>query len=57
MFLLLLLPLLGAPTHVTPARADGDVAGAVADSTSGKPLPGGEVRITQGGSGDRRHSQ
>ena len=50
MFLLLLLPLVGAPTHATPARADGDVAGAVADSTSGKPLPGGEVRITQGGS-------
>jgi len=50
MFLLLLLPFLGAPAHATPARADGDIAGAVADSTSGKPLPGGEVRITRSGS-------
>ena len=29
--------------------ADGDIAGAVADSATGTPLPGGEVRITRGG--------
>src|SRR6202007_2616180 len=28
---------------------DGDIGGAVADSTSGTPLPGGEVRVHRGG--------
>src|SRR5438876_11386654 len=30
--------------------ADGDVGGSVADSATGTPLPGGEVRIVRGGS-------
>jgi len=40
---------LGAALSARPAFAvDGDIGGAVADSASGTPLPGGEVRITQG---------
>ena len=49
MVMMLLLPLLAAPVHATPATANGDIAGAVADSATGKPLPGGEVRITRSG--------
>jgi len=30
--------------------ATGDIAGTVADSTTGKPLPGGEIRVMQNGS-------
>ena len=30
-------------------RADGDIGGSVTDSATGAPLPGGEVRIMQGG--------
>src|SRR5213595_547822 len=33
----------------TPPAADGDVGGAVADSTTGTPLPGGEVRMVRNG--------
>src|SRR5213595_300658 len=33
----------------TPPAADGDVGGAVADSTTSTPLPGGEVRIVRNG--------
>src|SRR5437879_9251114 len=49
MVMMLLLPLLAAPVHATLATANGDIAGAVADSATGKPLPGGEVRITRSG--------
>jgi len=49
MFMILLLPLLGAPVHAARAGANGDIAGAVTDSATGKPLPGGEVRITRSG--------
>ncbi|OLC95227.1 MAG: hypothetical protein AUJ00_06840 [Gemmatimonadetes bacterium 13_1_40CM_3_70_6] len=49
MVMMLLLPLLAAPVHATPATANGDIAGAVADSATGKPLPGGEVRVTRSG--------
>ena len=49
MVMMLLLSLLAAPVHATPATANGDIAGAVADSATGKPLPGGEVRITRSG--------
>src|SRR5256885_8687411 len=40
------------PALATSARvrvADGDVGGSVADSATGTPLPGGEVRILRGG--------
>jgi len=37
-----------APTPPPPG-ASGDIAGAVSDSISAKPVAGGEVRITQGG--------
>ena len=43
-------PRLSRP-HVPPPRvgiAEGDIAGAVLDSTTGRPLPGGEVRILRG---------
>src|SRR6266851_3854551 len=43
-------PRLSRP-HAPPPRvgiAEGDIAGAVLDSTTGKPLPGGEVRILRG---------
>ena len=32
------------------AASDGDVAGTVTDSATGKPLPGGEVRVLRGSS-------
>src|SRR5213076_1847385 len=42
---------LGAALVARPARAaDGDIGGAVADSATGTPLPGGEVRVTRDGS-------
>jgi len=41
---------LGAALVARPAfGADGDIGGAVADSATGTPLPGGEVRILRGG--------
>src|SRR5690242_1016085 len=47
---LALVALLATALGARPAlAADGDIAGAVADSASGTPLPGGEVRITRGG--------
>src|SRR5881392_4523223 len=38
-----------AAGFTTPPPADGDVGGSVADSATGTPLPGGEVRILRGG--------
>ena len=38
-----------AAGFTTPAPADGDVGGSVTDSTTGTPLPGGEVRIVRNG--------
>ncbi|HUL03044.1 MAG TPA: TonB-dependent receptor [Gemmatimonadales bacterium] len=38
----------GAPAAI-PATGVGDISGAVTDSVTGKPLPGGEVRIVQRG--------
>jgi TonB dependent receptor/Carboxypeptidase regulatory-like domain len=41
---------LGTALWTPPAfGVDGDIGGAVADSTTGTPLPGGEVRIHRGG--------
>jgi len=45
----LLVACLGAALSARPAfAADGDIGGAVADSASGTPLPGGEVRVQRG---------
>src|SRR5436190_23090503 len=38
-----------AAGFTTPPPLDGDVGGSVADSATGTPLPGGEVRIVRGG--------
>src|SRR5437773_1351151 len=38
-----------AAGFTTPPPADGDIGGSVADSATGTPLPGGEVRIRGGG--------
>src|SRR5207249_5072914 len=38
-----------AAGFTTPPPLDGDVGGSVADSATGTPLPGGEVRILRGG--------
>jgi len=38
-----------AAGFTTPPPADGDIGGSVADSATGTPLPGGEVRILRGG--------
>src|SRR5213595_1745196 len=38
-----------AAGFTTPSGADGDVGGSVADSTTGTPLPGGEVRMVRNG--------
>src|SRR5881296_1341438 len=38
-----------AAGFTTAAPADGDIGGSVADSATGTPLPGGEVRILRGG--------
>src|SRR2546422_1278109 len=38
-----------AAGFTTAPPADGDVGGSVADSATGTPLPGGEVRILRGG--------
>src|SRR5437763_10800700 len=40
---------LAAAGFTTPPAADGEVGGSVADSATGTPLPGGEVRILRGG--------
>ncbi len=40
---------LAAAGFTTPPAADGDVGGSVADSATGTPLPGGEVRVLRGG--------
>ena len=37
-----------AAIRVSPRVLEGDIAGTVADSATGKPLPGGEVRILRG---------
>jgi len=48
---LVLVAWLGVALSAGPARAaDGDIGGAVADSATGTPLPGGEVRVTRDGS-------
>src|SRR6266700_4155195 len=39
-----------AAGFTTARPGDGDVGGSVADSATGTPLPGGEVRIVRGGS-------
>src|SRR5437870_3110715 len=41
--------LVAAGVGARPALADGDIGGSVADSASGTPLPGGEVRVVRGG--------
>jgi outer membrane receptor for ferrienterochelin and colicin len=38
-----------AAGFTTPPPVDGDVGGSVADSATGTPLPGGEVRVLRGG--------
>src|SRR5213594_2059013 len=38
-----------AAGFTTPPPADGDIGGSFADSATGTPLPGGEVRILRGG--------
>src|SRR5467141_1183478 len=38
-----------AAGFTTPRPVDGDVSGSVADSATGTPLPGGEVRVLRGG--------
>src|SRR3989454_6104065 len=38
-----------AAGFTTPPPVDGDVGGSVADSATGPPLPGGEVRVLRGG--------
>src|SRR5213076_2334205 len=38
-----------AAGFTTAAPADGDIGGSVADSATGTPLPGGEVRVLRGG--------
>src|SRR2546426_7543544 len=38
-----------AAGFTTPPPVDGDVGGSVADSATGTPLPGGEVRVLGGG--------
>src|SRR5881409_3839869 len=38
-----------AAGFTTPPPADGDIGGAVADSATGTPLPGGEVRAIRAG--------
>ena len=48
---LVLVAWLGVTLSVRPASAaDGDIGGAVADSATGTPLPGGEVRVMRGAS-------
>jgi len=41
-------PRLSRPDVARVVIAEGDIAGAVLDSTTGRPLPGGEVRILRG---------
>ena len=50
--LLVAAVLAGCPLVALPMRPPptGDIAGTVADSTTGKPLPGGEIRVMQNGS-------
>src|SRR5947208_14052068 len=38
-----------AAGFTSPPPVDGDIGGSVADSATGTPLPGGEVRIVRGG--------
>src|SRR5881628_1522620 len=45
----LMVAWLVAAGFTTPPPADGDVGGSVTDSTTGTPLPGGEVRIVRNG--------
>ena len=46
----LMVAWLVATGFTTPPPVDGDVGGSVADSATGTPLPGGEVRVVRGGS-------
>ncbi|HEX9393055.1 MAG TPA: TonB-dependent receptor [Gemmatimonadales bacterium] len=39
---------IAAPAHPAAVRADGDIAGSVTDSSTGRPLPGGDVRVLRG---------
>jgi len=48
-YLTLVLAWLVAAGFTTAPPADGDIGGSVADSATGTPLPGGEVRIVRGG--------
>src|SRR6266403_1511776 len=45
----LVLAWLVAAGFTTPPPVDGDIGGSVADSATGTPLPGGEVRVLRGG--------
>ena len=48
--LLIAAVLAARPLAALPAPPTGDIAGTVVDSATGKPLPGGEIRLTQNGS-------
>lgn len=39
---------IAAPAHPAAVRADGDIAGTVTDSSTGRPLGGGDVRVLRG---------
>ncbi len=39
---------IAAPAHPAAVWADGDIAGSVTDSSTGRPLPGGDVRVLRG---------
>jgi len=39
---------IAAPALPAAVRADGDIAGSVTDSSTGRPLPGGDVRVLRG---------
>jgi len=39
---------IAAPAHPVAVRADGDIAGTVTDSSTGRPLGGGDVRVLRG---------
>src|SRR5258708_12297263 len=43
-----LVAAIAAPAHPPAVRADGDIAGTVTDSSTGRPLSGGDVRVLRG---------